>query len=160
MSEPTFRSRSLLRPADGPATRITVSPALDRSEVAFLAGFAAVPVRDHSGEVVVARGPARVWPGQPRSVAPVCPCSSGCCLVATPGRGGLEPGLAAQWLRFLVATFLSARHRVGGGVVVPVRGGGSEVVLVDGGDVFEGVLDPAAPPPGHPPGGPVGGWPA
>lgn len=136
-------------PSPGPATPtaqltgIRVAPALDRSEVAFLAGFAAGPVRDHDGEVVTGAVPSRVWPGQPQSFAPFVPCACGCCLVVTARRGGLEPGLAAQWLRFLVETFLVARHRVDGGVVVPVRGGGSEVVLVDDGEVFEGVLDPA-----------------
>lgn len=145
--DPTTLPTTPTAPA-GQLTGIRVSPALDRSEVAFLAGFAGAPLRDHDEEVVVADVPARVWPGQPRSVAPVLPCASGCCLVVPPRRGGLDPGLAAQWLRFLVETFLAARHHVDGGVVVPVRGGGSEVVLVDDGEVFEGVLDP------------VGGWPA
>lgn len=148
MLGPTTRPAAPATPA-GQLTGIRVSPPLDRSEVAFLAGLAAGPLRDHDGVVVVSgEVSSRVWPGQPRSVAPVLPCASGCCLVVPARCGGLEPGLAAQWLRFLVDTFLVARHHVDGGVVVPVRGGGAEVVLVDDGEVFEGVLDPA------------GGWPA
>lgn len=139
---------------DEQLTRITVSPPLDASEVAFLAAFARGQVRDHvgragrsspSGEVV-----RRLWPGQPRTTSPWAPCADGCCLVLAVG--AVEtPGAAAQWLRFLVGTFLLARHRVDGGVVVPVRGRPSEVLLVEEGEVFEGLVDPA-------PDGPVGGW--
>lgn len=141
--------------------RIDLDPPLDGSEVAFLAGFTTSPVRDHRGRVVATDAPARVWPGQPRSVAPVCPCATGCCLVARPA-GAVEPGLTAQWVRFLVGTFLSARHRATGGLVVRLRGGGSEVVLVEDDEVFEGVVDPPGRPPHEGPGsgpdGPYGGW--
>lgn len=163
MSDPT--THPSLPPVPGrQVTGLAVSPALDRSDVAFLAGFAAGPVRDHAGAVVVAGVPARVWPGQPRSVAPLRPCADGCCLVLVPRRGGHDPGLVAQWLRFLVPTFLAARHRVDGRLVVPVRGGGSEVVLVDAGEVFEGVLEAADPwewpSPRRGPDDPAGGWPS
>ena len=144
--------------------RIGLDPPLDPSEVAFLAGFGAAPVRDHDGEAVLTGAPARVWPGQPRSLAPVSPCAAGCCLRVRPRRGGEEPGHTAQWLRFLVDTFLAARHRVDGAVEVPVRGGGTELVVVEDGEVFEGLLDPPVSPgmdllPG-PRLDPPGGWPA
>lgn len=150
-------------PTAGVLGAITVSPPLDASEVAFLAGFAAAAVRDHAGRP----GPAsatvrRVWPGQPRTACPWTPCAQGCCLLPAPrkasgaasgaGSGaGSGPGVAAQWMRFLVGTFLRARHRVDGALVVPVHGRPPEVVLVEDGEVFEGLVDPA-------PDDPVGGW--
>lgn len=135
---------------------LSLTPPLDPSEVAFLAGFSAAPVRDHAGAVVVDRVldgvPARVWPGQPRAVAPVGPCATGCCLVPRPRRGGELPGVTAQWLRFLLRTFLTARHRVDGELAVPLRDGRTEILTVEDGELLEGVLDP--------PDGPLGGWPA
>jgi len=135
------------QPPDQPLEGMGLDPPLDPSEVAFLAGFAGAPVHDHHGGVALADAPGRVWPGQPRSVAPVRPCATGCCLLLHPRRGGEEPGATAQWLRFLLATFLTARHRVDGDLVVPLRGGGTEVLSVQDGEVLEAVLDP--------PGGPA-----
>lgn len=136
---------------DEQLTGITVTPPLDASEVAFLAALGTGPVRDHAGRASPPGADVRrVWPGQPRTTSPWTPCADGCCLVRSAG-AVQGPGVAAQWLRFLVGTFLLTRHRVDGGVVVPVRGGPPEVLLVEDGEVFGGLVDPA-------PDGPVGGW--
>lgn len=141
---------STLHLSEGPLAGVTVTPPLDRSEVAFLAAFAGAPVRDHDGRPSPGTTSVRrVWPGQPRTTSPWTPCAQGCCVVRTAGAAD-APGVAAQWLRFLVSTFLLARHRVDGGVVVPVRGGPPEVLLVENGEVFEGLVDPT-------PDDPVGG---
>lgn len=126
---------------------ISVRPPLDASEVAFLATFAA-PSTQGAGHARAARaGPGggglrRVWPGQPRTTSPWTPCAQGCCLVAVAGVVEV-PGAAAQWMRFLLATFLGNRHRVHGGARVRVRGRPPELVMVDGDEVFEGLVDQA-----------------
>lgn len=111
---------------------VAVRPALDSSDAEFLAGFAR-----RRGDP----GVARLWPGQPRPPSPWRPCARGCCLELRADAGGLPPGLAGAWLRWLVATFLESRA-VTGVARVPVRGGRVEVVVADRDGVFEGEVDP------------------
>ena len=119
--------------------RLGLTPALDSGDGAFLAGFS----RHGTGRV------ARIWPGQPAVPSPWVPCAAGCCLVLVPPRAGWEA--AGQWLRFLIAKFLSEGHRVDGWVEVPGPvGRGSSLLIVEGGDVFEGI-SPAGRTPSAPP---------
>ncbi len=112
----------------GAGDRLTLAPALDTGDVAFLAGFSR-----QAGRV------ARIWPGQPAVPSPWVPCDGGCCLVLVPSRASSE--VAGQWLRFLVSEFLGDSHRVDGWVEVPGPiGRASSVLIVDAGDVFEGDL--------------------
>lgn len=127
-----------------PAVRrehLRVSPRLDRSEVVFLAGFGRQPVTFHNGRQVETRTRvARIWPGQPAAPSPWVPCARGCCLEVTPQS---VPGMAAQWLRFLIDTFLAAEHSVSGVVDVGAAPGRPPcVVVVEDNDVFEGETDP------------------
>lgn len=108
--------------------RLTVTPPLEAGDVEFLAGFAR-----RAGAV------ARIWPGQPGLPSPWVPCDAGCCLVLATSRPGQE--VAGQWLRFLITEFLVDRHRVDGWVRVPppLVGPGASLLIVEAGDVFEGV---------------------
>jgi hypothetical protein len=120
--------------------RLRVGPALDRSEVVFLAGFGRVPVRDHDGQHVESRETvARIWPGQPAVACPWVPCADGCCLHVTPTA---LPGVAAQWLRFLLEEFLEPDHAVSGTVEVSSAAGRiRSLLIVESNEVFEGDLD-------------------
>ncbi len=54
-------------------------------------------------------------------------------------RAGVDA--AGQWLRFLIAEFLGAQHRVDGQIVVPgVMGRHPVLLIVEAGVVFEGDL--------------------
>ena len=113
-------------PDEPPAERLRVTPALDPSDAAFLAGFARQPITAH-----------RVWPGQPAVPSPWVPCDEGCCLLLVPTRSRLDA--AGQWLRFLVSEFLCGRHGLDGCVQVPAILGQRRVVLIAEGErVFEG----------------------
>lgn len=114
-------------PPVGP--RLTVVPALDAGDVAFLAGFSR-----HAGRV------ARIWPGQPAVPSPWVPCSSGCCLVLVPPHTGGE--VVGQWLRFLLAEFLGGTHRVDGWLDVPgPLGRPATLLIVEAGEVFQGEVE-------------------
>lgn len=108
---------------------LSITPALEDGDAAFLAGFARHP----SGRV------ARIWPGQPAVPSPWVPCAEGCCLVLASPCIGVDT--AGQWLRFLIAEFLDDRHQVNGWVVVPgVLGRRPVLLIVETGEVFEGEL--------------------
>lgn len=112
-----------------PGDRLSLSPALDTGDAAFLAGFSR-----QAGRV------GRIWPGQPAVPSPWVPCDEGCCLVFVPSRVG--PDAAAQWLRFLITEFLGDGHRVDGWVNLPgMLGRRSTVLMVEASDLFEGALD-------------------
>ena len=111
------------------AARLRVSPALDASDGAFLAGF----TRDAGG------GVTRIWPGQPAVASPWVPCVEGCCLVLAASRTRVEA--VGQWLRFLISEFLGDRHRIDGCIEVPgPLGRGPVLLIVEGSEVFEGEL--------------------
>ena len=116
--------------ADAPTdARLSITPAIGASDVAFLAGLSRQP----SGRV------ARIWPGQPAVPSPWVPCAEGCCLVLASPRARVDT--AGQWLRFLIVEFLSDRHQVSGWVVVPgVTGRRPLLLIVEAGEVFEGEL--------------------
>ncbi|UUZ60517.1 hypothetical protein [Nocardioides sp. B-3] len=107
--------------------RLSVTPALEPGDAAFLAGFARQP-----GAM------ARIWPGQPAVASPWVPCDQGCCLLPVPR--GANVDTAGQWLRFIIREFLGDAHRVDGwvGVAGPL-GRGACLLIVEAGDVFEGV---------------------
>lgn len=110
------------------ADRLSVTPALESGDATFLAGFARRP-----GAV------ARIWPGQPGVPSPWTPCDEGCCLILAADQTVVE--VAGQWLRFIMTEFLGDRHRVDGWVKVPLprQRPGASVLIVEAGDVFEGV---------------------
>jgi hypothetical protein len=113
----------------GPSGRsVRVTPVLEREDRDFLTGFAARP-----GQV------RRVWPGQPRHASPWVPCDAGCCLLLS--RAIAPVGLVGAWLRWLSETFLTD-HLLSGRVEVPVRGGWTEVVLAEGTEIVEGLVEP------------------
>jgi hypothetical protein len=143
MAQPRGRTAPVRR------EHVSVRPRLDRSEVVFLAGFGRQPVRFHNGRSVEVRDRvARIWPGQPALSSPWVPCARGCCLEVSPSQ---VPGAAAQWLRFLIETFLAPRHRVNGSADVGApRGRPAGLVIVDDNDVFEGEEDPDDPEEGGP----------
>jgi hypothetical protein len=119
--------------------RLRISPALDASDTAFLAGFAR-----HCGG-----GVSRIWPGQPAVPSPWVPCVRGCCLVLATSRTRVEA--VGQWLRFLITEFLGDRHRLDGCIEVPGPLGRRPVLLiVEQGEVFEGELSEDALSPGSP----------
>lgn len=107
--------------------RLSVTPALEPGDAAFLSGFAR-----QAGAV------ARIWPGQPAVASPWIPCDRGCCLVLLPH--GANVDTVGQWLRFIITEFLGDVHRVDGWIGVPGQlGRGSCLLIVEAGDVFEGV---------------------
>lgn len=109
--------------------RLSLTPALDAGEAAFLAGFGR-----RRGQV------ARIWPGQPAVPSPWIPCDEGCCLVLAAASVA-----AGQWLRFLIAEFLGESHQVDGSLDVPGPFGlGASLLIVEGGEVFEGELGDAS----------------
>lgn len=120
--------------------RLRVTPAIDASDVVFLSGFSRHSVPEHGELPSLAEGGiTRMWPGQPAVASPWVPCADGCCLVLAPSRARVDA--AGQWLRFLIAEFLGAPHRLDGCVEVPgSRGRGPVLLLVDGDEVFEGEL--------------------
>ncbi|PVG81776.1 hypothetical protein DDE18_17570 [Nocardioides gansuensis] len=85
------------------------------------------------------------WPGRPAAPCPWRPCEEGCCLALVPGAGSAQlPGVAAQWLRFLVATYLRPRHRLDGTLeLATAHGLQRSLLIVEDGEVFEGVVDRA-----------------
>ncbi len=127
-------------------SRLTIAPALEAGDVAFLAGFSrhAIPAHGDAAPPVTTRlaRVARIWPGQPAVPSPWVPCAAGCCLVlASPPPG---PEAVGQWLRFLLAEFLTDDYRLDGRVeVVGGLGTRSILLIVEGRDMFEGDLDPA-----------------
>lgn len=114
--------------ADPSGPLVRIRPPLDREDRDFLAGFTT-----RSGRV------RRLWPGQPRHPSPWRPCEGGCCLLLA--RGSAPVGLVGAWLRWLTETFLTDRLLVGR-VEVPVRGGWTEVVVAEGTEIFEGLVEP------------------
>lgn len=120
--------------------RLHVAPVLDRSEIVFLAGFGRAPVQDHAGHRVESRDAvARIWPGQPAVACPWVPCAEGCCLHVA---ATALPGVAAQWLRFLLEEFLEPDHSVSGTVEVSSAAGRvRSLLIVESNEVFEGDLD-------------------
>ncbi len=116
---------------------LRVAPALDAGDAAFLAGFSRHAVPSHGQQPRPDVGAVtRIWPGQPAVASPWVPCADGCCLALAPARVGVDA--AGQWLRFLIAEFLGARHHVVGRVEVPGgRGRRSLLIMVEGNDVFE-----------------------
>lgn len=106
--------------------RLSVTPALESGDAAFLAGFAR-----QAGAV------ARIWPGQPAVASPWRACDRGCCLVLVPQ--GANVDTAGQWLRFLIDEFLGDAHRVDGWIGVPGPRGRESLLIVEASDVFEGV---------------------
>ena len=110
------------------ADRLNLTPRLEAGDAEFLAGFSR-----RAGAV------ARIWPGQPGAPSPWVPCEEGCCLVLVATHTATE--VVGQWLRFLMAEFLGDRHRVDGWVTVPSppSGPGESLLIVEAGDVFEGV---------------------
>ncbi len=129
--------------------RLTITPQLDGSDVRFLAGFSRHAVSAHSG---VRPAPAarlvrvaRIWPGQPGVPSPWVPCADGCCLVLV--SSPVAPEAAGQWLRFLLAEFLTDDYRLDGWAEVPdTLGTRSGLLIVEGRDVFEGELNPPSEP--------------
>lgn len=107
--------------------RLSVTPALEPGDAEFLAGFARKP-----GAV------AQIWRGQPGVPSPWVPCDAGCCLVLRPLAATVDA--AGQWLRFIITEFLGDAHRVDGWIGVPgPLGRGASLLIVEAGDVFEGV---------------------
>ena len=125
---------------DAPRPQIHVAPALEPSEIDFLAGFA-------DGAVV-----RRVWPGQPSSHCPWRPAAGGSGLELDVEMALTDPETVAGWLRFLVQEFLAPSsvraltialveglrggHQVSGSVVV----GGVREIRVDHNRTTERVL--------------------
>ena len=93
-----------------PGGRVGVQPPLSPAEVSFLAAFSREPVPRHDGGTVSEALPRvrRLWPGRPRGWSPWVPCAEGCCLVVDQQQ---PVEAAAEWLRFLVHTFLRPTAR-------------------------------------------------
>ena len=121
-------------------TRLSISPAIEASDAAFLAGFSRHAISSHGqGASSPANWVARIWPGQPAVPSPWVPCAGGCCLVLASTHARVDT--AGQWLRFLIAEFLGEQHRVSGWVEVPgVMGRRPVLLIVEAGEVFEGEL--------------------
>lgn len=110
-------------------SHLQIVPTLERDDAAYLLA-AVAEVR---------------WPGRPASTCPWQPCAEGCCLRLVPRVGSAQvPGVAAQWLRFLVSTYLLPTHRLGGTVeLASAHGLVRSLLIVEDGEIFEGVIDRA-----------------
>ncbi len=120
--------------------RLSITPPIEASDGAFLAGFSRHAISSHGrGASSPARRVARIWPGQPAVPSPWVPCSGGCCLMLASTHARVDT--AGQWLRFLIAEFLGDQHQVNGRVEVPgVMGRRGVLLIVEAGEVFEGEL--------------------
>lgn len=110
-------------------SHLQIVPTLERDDAAYLLA-AVAEVR---------------WPGRPASTCPWQPCAEGCCLRLVPRVGSAQvPGVAAQWLRFLVSTYLLPTHRLDGTVeLASAHGLVRSLLIVEDGEIFEGVIDRA-----------------